>query len=124
MYSSGLLLCQPFRGLQIVHVHKILSKVGTTVAWCGRFGCTARFYTYGKSSKSLFKDMFFNAATSQQSVAKQDNLSPVAAHLVAAHNEREWRFLFITAEIRCPSTDGLSSAGVACKATVYCTHAP
>ena len=70
--------------------------------------------------------MFLNAATSEQTAVKLANRDPVAAHKVAAQNEREWLFfLLITGEIRCPSTDVVvSRAGVACKATVYCTHAP
>ena len=88
-----------------------------------RFGSTARFYTQGTSSKSLFKGMFFNAATSKQPVAKLANRDPVEAHKVAAQSEREWLYLLITGDIRCRSTDVVvSRAGVACKATVYCTH--
>ena len=58
-------------------------------------------------------------------VAKLANRDPVAAHKVAAQSEREWLFLLITGEIKHPSTDVVvSRAGLACKATVYCTHAP
>ena len=64
-------------------------------------GSTACFYTQGTSSKSLFKDMFLNAATSEQTAAKLANRDPVAAHKVAAQNEREWLFfLLITGGIR------------------------
>ena len=63
--------------------------------------------------------MFFNSAASKQPVAKLANRDPVAARKVAAQIEREWPFLLITGEIRCPSTDVVvAHPGVASKATV------
>ena len=105
----------------------ILSKVGTTVMWCGavQFYSTFLDYTQSTSGKIMFKGMLFYAASSKQPLAKLANRDPVAVHKVAGQSEREWLSLLITGEIKCPSTDVVvSRAGVACKATVYCTHAP